>query len=140
MQITAPHRPVGVAECQWCVIPHHLSVLHSVRTFFGRSRALTVDWPWPDVHREVDRAISDAMLFWPYRSPLGLWRAWDDPHTRPHPVDIELYRCANPIVDENGVTVFKLEFDVRRFAYVTVCLRILRTRFQAIRGRGEDEE
>lgn len=32
-----------------------------------------------------------------------------------HPVDTELYRCANPIVEENGETIFKLEFDVRRF-------------------------
>uniref|UniRef100_A0A914E595 SHSP domain-containing protein n=1 Tax=Acrobeloides nanus TaxID=290746 RepID=A0A914E595_9BILA len=32
-----------------------------------------------------------------------------------HPTDTELYRLMNPIVEENGVKKFKLEFDVRRF-------------------------
>jgi hypothetical protein len=45
------------------------------------------------------------------------WRVWNGEH----PVDVELYRCANPIVDENGNKMFKLEFDVRRFQYVFVC-------------------
>ena len=32
-----------------------------------------------------------------------------------HPVDTEIYRLKNPIVEENGVKKFKLEFDLRRF-------------------------
>uniref|UniRef100_A0A914DP77 SHSP domain-containing protein n=1 Tax=Acrobeloides nanus TaxID=290746 RepID=A0A914DP77_9BILA len=33
-----------------------------------------------------------------------------------HPVDTEIYRLKNPIVEENGVKKFKLEFDLRRFS------------------------
>ena len=32
-----------------------------------------------------------------------------------HPVSSELFRIQNPIVEEDGVKKFKLEFDVRRF-------------------------
>lgn len=32
-----------------------------------------------------------------------------------HPTDTELFRMKNPIIEEDGVKKFKLEFDVRRF-------------------------
>uniref|UniRef100_A0A914S763 Uncharacterized protein n=1 Tax=Parascaris equorum TaxID=6256 RepID=A0A914S763_PAREQ len=34
---------------------------------------------------------------------------------REHPTLAELYRLKNPIVEEDGVKKFMLEFDVRRF-------------------------
>ena len=39
------------------------------------------------------------------------WRPFFDEH----PTDIEFFRIKNPIVEEDGVKKFKLEFDVRRF-------------------------
>jgi len=32
-----------------------------------------------------------------------------------HPMDVEAFRVSHPIVEENGVKKFKMEFDVRRF-------------------------
>ncbi|KAI1719750.1 hsp20/alpha crystallin family domain-containing protein [Ditylenchus destructor] len=52
------------------------------------------------VAREMDRVAGS-----PFRPFLD----------REHPVSTELFRIQNPIVEEDGLKKFKLEFDVRRF-------------------------
>ncbi len=53
-----------------------------------------------------------------YWSPLsGQWEEWFRPWrwSGEHPTETELYRLRNPIVEEDGVKMMKLQFDVRRF-------------------------
>jgi len=89
------------------LLPKHFGV----RTLFGRALAprhvFEVD-PWTEMHRTIDQMQNEPV---PFSNWVRPWRAWSGEH----PVDVELYRCANPIVDENGKKMFKLEFDVRRF-------------------------
>jgi len=52
------------------------------------------------IQHEFDRVINSRF-----------WRPFVDEH----PTAVEAFRCKNPIVEENGIKKFKLEFDVRRF-------------------------
>ncbi|CAD5230942.1 unnamed protein product [Bursaphelenchus xylophilus] len=44
-----------------------------------------------------------------FRAPFAAWRPFQNAF------DSELFRLRNPIIEEDGVKKFKLEFDVRRF-------------------------
>jgi HSP20 family molecular chaperone IbpA len=67
--------------------------------------------PSPFVH-EFDKAMSQMQHEFDRVINSSFWRPFVD---NQHPSVIETYRLRNPIVEDNGVKKFKLEFDVRRF-------------------------
>lgn len=69
------------------------------------------------MQHEFDRVINSCEFS--FESSLqfnslvsAFWRPFVD---NQHPSVVETYRIRNPIVEDNGVKKFKLEFDVRRF-------------------------
>lgn len=57
-----------------------------------------------------------------------------------HTADNELYRLMNPIVEENGIKKFKLEFDARRFKPEDVRITTnSQTRILTIEAKKQDE-
>ncbi|KAE9551243.1 hypothetical protein FO519_005554 [Halicephalobus sp. NKZ332] len=61
--------------------------------------------------RQLSRCVSLPVIARGAKIPQ-LWRPFVDHH---HPTAVEAFRCKNPIIEENGIKKFKLEFDVRRF-------------------------
>uniref|UniRef100_A0A914D294 SHSP domain-containing protein n=1 Tax=Acrobeloides nanus TaxID=290746 RepID=A0A914D294_9BILA len=64
--------------------------------------------------RDMDREFRQLEKSFGYPSFLSATRPWR-PFIDEHPTEVEVYRVKNPIVEEDGVKKFKLEFDVRRF-------------------------
>ena len=67
--------------------------------------------------REIDREfrhLEKNLGFPNLIAGPGAIRPWR-PFVDEHPTEVEFFRIRNPIVAEDGVKKFKLEFDVRRF-------------------------
>jgi len=66
-----------------------------------------------NVFDEVQRRCYDLEreFFGNRWSPFTAWR----PFLYQHPTELEAFRLRNPIIEEDGVKKFKMEFDVRRF-------------------------
>uniref|UniRef100_A0A914Z9P0 SHSP domain-containing protein n=1 Tax=Panagrolaimus superbus TaxID=310955 RepID=A0A914Z9P0_9BILA len=67
--------------------------------------------PSPIGH-EFDKAMSQMQHEFDRVINSSFWRPFVD---NQHPSVVETYRLRNPIVEDNGVKKFKLEFDIRRF-------------------------
>ncbi|VDK23497.1 unnamed protein product [Anisakis simplex] len=81
--------------------------------------------------RNLERQIREVEDYFDQAFPMS--RGWAGEfcprRMRDHPVLAEFYRIQNPIVEENGVKKFMLEFDVRRFKPEEVSLSHLHYSF-----------
>uniref|UniRef100_A0AC34Q0J0 SHSP domain-containing protein n=1 Tax=Panagrolaimus sp. JU765 TaxID=591449 RepID=A0AC34Q0J0_9BILA len=77
-----------------------------MRNFWGRPPYLPVPFS-----REFENRMMQLQNEFDRVFNSSFWRPFVDEH----PTNVEFFRIKNPIVEENGVKKFKLEFDVRRF-------------------------
>uniref|UniRef100_A0A9J2PX74 SHSP domain-containing protein n=1 Tax=Ascaris lumbricoides TaxID=6252 RepID=A0A9J2PX74_ASCLU len=73
--------------------------------------------------RSLERQIREMEEYFDRAFPSRGWAADFFPiREREHPTLAEFYRLKNPIIEEDGVKKFMLEFDVRRFKPEEVCV------------------
>lgn len=74
-------------------------------------------WQFSSVFRSLESQIRDIERQFDrmFASPRGWWGEFTPFREGEHPTSIEHFRMKNPIIEEDGVKKFLLEFDVRRF-------------------------
>lgn len=87
------------------------------RALVSRNYFLQPWSPLPSPFRSLENQIRDMERQFDrvFGSPRGWWGEFSPFRERDHPTSVEYFRLQNPIIEEDGVKKFLLEFDVRRF-------------------------